>query len=194
MVEERSRPRYTQRHALYKFLLSVFGVHVSIICCVKCTNKTCGSYCYCTSICRFICNSRIFSTGKDKGTEHKWFVHKSVPVLHARNMQGSSLHVFSCCIDCFNFRNMNFQPHKLLISISSLHLSSFLCQSRVCCWMCWHQDVSCSIPVTVPARKPTLYLHYKTEAITPSTSRSRVHATYLYESSAKLTIITPHKC
>ena len=35
MVEERSRP-----HALYKFLLSVFDVHVNIICYVKCTNKT----------------------------------------------------------------------------------------------------------------------------------------------------------
>ena len=34
MVEERSRP-----HALYKFLLSVFDVHVNIICYVKCTNK-----------------------------------------------------------------------------------------------------------------------------------------------------------
>ena len=34
MVEERSRT-----HALYKFLLSVFDVHVNIICYVKCTNK-----------------------------------------------------------------------------------------------------------------------------------------------------------
>ena len=35
MVEERSIP-----HVLYNFLLSVFDVHVSIICCVKCTNRT----------------------------------------------------------------------------------------------------------------------------------------------------------
>ena len=33
MVEERFRPRYTCR---YKLLLSVFDVHVSIICYVKC--------------------------------------------------------------------------------------------------------------------------------------------------------------
>ena len=41
MAEERYRP-----HALYNFLLSVFDVYVNIICYVKCTNKTCSSYCY----------------------------------------------------------------------------------------------------------------------------------------------------
>ena len=29
-----------------RFLLSVFDVYVCIICYVKCTNKTCSSYCY----------------------------------------------------------------------------------------------------------------------------------------------------
>ena len=31
---------------MYKFLLSVFDIHVSIIYYVKCTNKTGSSYCY----------------------------------------------------------------------------------------------------------------------------------------------------
>ena len=42
-------------------------------------------------------------------------------------MQGSFLLSFSCYIDCLNFNNMEFHPHKLLTSIASLCLTLSLC-------------------------------------------------------------------
>ena len=71
----------------------------------------------CIFFINIIWNSRLFIIAKDEGTEHKRFVLKPVPVLHARAMQVSFLLSFSCYIDCLNFNNMEFHPHKLLTSI-----------------------------------------------------------------------------
>ena len=108
---------------------------------------------------------------------------QAVPILHVRDLQGSSLLLFSCCIDRLNFSNMDFQHSH---GFSHRHVCAVECVDTKMCLAAFQLQFHLAKPSALQGRG-SFTIHLRLAGLVNT-------LLYIYCSSAELATITPHKC